>query len=79
MQPLRAELHLSILQNQVTGDLDVEISSRVQGYNMVKGGNIALGNTQIFTRLQEVLSNHLRKTCNQMEEILKKQRREQHE
>ena len=75
MPPLRAELHLSIIQD-FKGDLGVEITSQLQG-NTSRKSTVSISSGQVFIRLQEVLDNQLRLLSNEMEIQLKKQRKGQ--
>lgn len=75
MPPLRAELHVSIIQD-FKGDLGVEITSQLAG-NATRKSTASISSGQVFIRLEELLSNQLRLLANEMETQLKKQRKGQ--
>lgn len=77
-KPIRAEIHMSIKQSQLMGTITLELSTCVQDVDVEPQRSFfTVGGDQVFLRIQEPLNNQLRRMCQKIEDILKKQRKQQ--
>lgn len=75
-KPLRAEIHISLIEDQVLGAFSLQIDSSA-GHNEPQRINTTIGVGQLFLRMQEHCNNVLRSTATQMENQIKQRKQQQ--
>ena len=73
MEPVRAVMTVFVDQDTVLEKFRVSLNSSVGEERLPESGAV-ISTDQIFTRLEELVSNHLRGLCLKMTEQIKKQR-----